>query len=123
MNVDTTSQFNQLYKSLVSSNVSKIKLSYIAIPILLNYKPTKFLTLQAGPQFGILRDQNKNLLQNGKAAFKEGDLSLLGGVQLSFSKFRIYGRYAVGLNNLNDIDNQDKWKSQSVQMGIGFNIL
>lgn len=122
VNVDTTSQFNQLYKSLVSSNVSNIKLSYIAIPILLNYKPTKFLTLQAGPQFGILRDQNKNLLQNGKAAFKEGDLSLLGGVQLSFSKLRIYGRYAVGLNNLNDIDNQDKWKSQSIQLGIGFNI-
>lgn len=122
VNVDTTSQFNQLYKSLVSSNVSNIKLSYIAIPILLNYKPTKFLTLQAGPQFGILRDQNKNLLQNGKAAFKEGDLSLLGGVQLAFSKLRIYGRYAVGLNNLNDIDNQDKWKSQSIQLGIGFNI-
>ncbi|UEG49828.1 PorT family protein [Ferruginibacter lapsinanis] len=122
VNVDTTSQFNQLYKSLLSSNVSKIKLSYISIPILLNYKPVKFLTLQAGPQFGILRDQNKNFLQNGKAAFKDGDLSLLGGVQLSFAKIKMYGRYAVGLNNLNDIDNQDKWKSQSIQLGIGFNI-
>lgn len=122
VNVDTTTQFNQLYKSLLSSDASNIKLSYISIPILLNYKPTKFLTLQAGPQFGILRDQNKNLLQNGKAAFKEGDLSLLGGVQLSLSKFSVYGRYAVGLNNLNDIDDQDKWKSQSIQLGIGFNI-
>ena len=48
---------------------------------------------------------------------------MLGGVELKLSSFRIYGRYALGLSNLNDIDNKDKWKSQSIQIGIGLAIL
>jgi hypothetical protein len=90
---------------------------------LLDYKLSKFFTLQAGPQFGVLIDQNKNLLDNGKDAFKKGDFSMLGGVQLQVASFRIYGRYALGLSNLNDIDNKDKWRSQSFQVGVGFAIL
>ena len=120
---DTSNQFSQIYKNVLSSNRSSIKMNYISIPVLLNYKLSNMLTLQAGPQFGIIKDQSKNLLQNGQDAFKKGDLSLLGGVQLKLSGFRIYGRYAIGLNNLNDIDNQDKWKSQSFQVGIGLAIL
>jgi hypothetical protein len=68
-------------------------------------------------------NQNANLLQNGKNAFKNGDFSILGGLQLEVSKFRIYGRYVVGLNNLNDIDKMDEWKNQSLQIGIGLTIL
>ena len=72
-----------------------------------------------GPQFGILLDKNKNALQNGGEAFKNGDLSMLGGVQLKLLKFRVYGRYAIGLSDLNSIGNSDKWKSQSIQLGVG----
>lgn len=117
---DTTSKFSEVYKL---DNVSNVKLNYLSIPILLNYRASNFLSLQAGPQFGILMDQNTKLVQNGKDAFKKGDLSMLAGVQLKFSSVRIYGRYAVGLSNLNDIDNQDKWKSQSFQIGVGLAIL
>jgi hypothetical protein len=63
--------------------------------------------------------KNESLLQNGKNAFKSGDFSVLAGLQLQVLKFRIYGRYAVGLSNLNDIDKMDSWKSQSIQIGIG----
>ena len=119
---DTTSQFNTIYKNIFSSDQSKVKLNYLSIPILLNYKASNFVSLQLGPQFGILMDQNKNLVDNGKEAFKN-DFSMLGGVQLKFSSFRIYGRYALGLNNINDIDNKDKWKSQSFQLGVGLAIL
>jgi hypothetical protein len=45
---------------------------------------------------------------------------MLGGLQLNISKLKIYGRYAVGLSNINDIDNQDKWKNQTIQLGVGF---
>lgn len=117
---DTTSKFSEVYKL---DNVSNVKLNYLSIPILLNYRASNFLSLQAGPQFGILMDQNTRLVQNGKDAFKKGDLSMLAGVQLKFSSVRIYGRYAVGLSNLNDIDNQDKWKSQSFQIGVALAIL
>lgn len=119
---DTSSQFSKVYSSF-ASNASKIKLSYLSIPVLLNYKLAPFLELQAGPQFGILINNKSNLVQNGKDAFKKGDFSMLAGLQIKLAAFRIYGRYAIGLNNINDIDNNDKWKSQSFQIGIGFAIL
>ena len=122
VNLDTSSQFRQLYQ-INSSTVSNIKLSYLSIPLILNYKLSKGISIQAGPQYGILLDQHKDLLQNGKNAFKEGDFSMLAGMQIKFASFRIYGRYVVGLNNINDIDNKDKWKNQSIQLGVGFAIL
>lgn len=123
INTDTSSDFRKIYTNLSASNLSNIKLSYLSIPILLDFKVNKFFALQAGPQFGLLLEQNKNLLENGKDAFKKGDFSMLGGVQFKLAAFRIYGRYAIGLSNINDIDNKDKWKSQSFQVGVGFAIL
>ena len=40
-------------------------------------------------------------------------------VLLNISKIRLYGRYGVGLNNINEIDDQEKWKNQTVQLGVG----
>ena len=119
INVDTSSSFSTVYKF---NNVDKVKLKYLSVPILLNYKPVKFVTLQAGPQFGVLMNKSKTLLENGKEAFKGGDFSMLTGVQINIMHLNIYGRYAVGLSNLNDIDNKEKWKSQSVQVGIGITL-
>lgn len=117
---DTASKFSQVYKL---NNLSHVKLNYLSIPILLNIKPSKILSIQLGPQFGILMNQNAKLVENGKDAFSKGDFSMLGGVQLKLGSARIYGRYVLGLTNLNDIDNQDKWKSQSFQVGVGLAIL
>lgn len=117
INVDTSSTFSSVYQF---KQISKVQLKYMSIPILLNYKPVKYLTLQAGPQFGILTNKSKTVLQNGQDAFKSGDFSMLAGAQVNISHLNIYARYAVGLSNLNDIDNREKWKSQSVQIGVGF---
>ena len=119
INVDTSGDFSTVYKF---NRVDKVQLRYLSVPILLNYKPIKFITLQAGPQFGILTNKSKTLVENGRAAFKSGDLSMLGGVQVNISHLNIYGRYAVGLSNLNDIDNKEKWKSQSFQIGVGLTL-
>ncbi len=119
INVDTSSDFNTVYKF---NNVSKVKLQYLSIPILLNFKPAKFITFQAGPQFGVLMNKSKTLLENGKEAFKGSDFSMLGGVQINIMHLNIYGRYAVGLSNINDIDNKEQWKSQSIQVGVGFTL-
>ncbi len=119
-NIDTSENFSDIYDF---NSVSKVKLNYLKIPLLLNYSPNPFVTLQAGPQFSILMDQNSSLTKNGKDAISKGDLTMLAGIQLNISKIKIYGRYGVGLNNINDIDKQDKWKSQNIQVGIGFSIL
>lgn len=115
------SSFKNIYQDAVNfSDDRKVKLNYLSVPVLLNYKLGSALSLQAGPQFGILIDQDKNLVQNGKEAFSKGDFSLLGGASLNISKIRISGRYVVGLNNINDLDNQNEWKNQGFQVSLGF---
>ena len=119
VNVDSSSHFSDIYQF---NKVGKVKLSYLSIPVLLNINANKFVTVQVGPQFGILMNKSKTLVQNGKDAFKAGDFSMVGGLQLNITKLRIFGRYVVGLSNLNDIDNKEKWKSQSIQVGLGLTL-
>lgn len=120
-NTRTDSSFGNIYQTAINGN-SNIKLGYLSIPLLLNYKLGSLVSLQAGPQFGILIDRQKNLLENGKDAFDKGDLSMLGGVQLGLGKLKLNGRYFVGLNNINDIDNQDKWVNQGFQLSVGLGL-
>ena len=113
------SSFKNVYQDVFDGN-SNIKLNYISIPIVLNYKLIgSFLSLQAGPQFGILIDQSRTTLQNGADAFKKGDLSMLAGLNFKVGPMRINGRYAIGLNNISDITDDNKWNSQGVQVSVG----
>lgn len=114
------SNYNQVHQNVFNPGQRDVKLNYLSIPILVNYKLLgNFLSLQAGPQFSVLMKQDKTLLQNGGDAFKNGDFAMLGGVQLQLSAIRLSGRYAVGLNNISDLDNKDRWKSQGFQVSLG----
>ena len=120
--VSTTldSNFSHVYQGAFTNAQSNVKLGYLSIPILLDYKLIgKFISLQAGPQFSVLIDKHKTLLQNGGNAFKNGDFSMLGGVLVRVGAIRVNGRYVIGLNNLNDIDNSNKWTSQGFQLSVG----
>ena len=117
VNIDTSNDISSAYDF---NNIDKVKLKYVKIPLLLSFSPNKFVSLQAGPQYGILLDDKSTLLENGKSAFKKGDFSMLAGLQLNISKIKIYGRYGIGLSNINDIDNKEKWKNQNIQLGVGF---
>ena len=113
------SSYKNVYDDVFGGN-SNIKLNYLSIPIVINYKLIgSFLSLQAGPQFGILIDQSKTVLQNGGNAFKNGDLSMLAGLQFKIAALRINGRYAIGLNNISDLPDDGKWKSQGLQVSVG----
>ena len=120
-NTQTSTQFSDIYHVSIS-DLKDVKLNYLSVPILLTYKPSKILSLQAGPQFSTLLNQDKSLLQNGQEAFKNGDLAILAGLQLNLGAFKIYGRYSWGISNINNIDDQDNWKNQAVQLGVGFRI-
>jgi len=115
------SNYKNIYENVFNPSAgNNIKLNYLSIPLILDYKLANFLRLQVGPQVGVLIDQNRSLLQNGGDAFKRGDFSMLGGAELQLAGFRVTGRYMVGLSNINDIDNKDKWKSQGFQLSVGF---
>ena len=116
------SNFKSVYENVINSDQSKVKLNYLSVPILLNYKLIGPVYLQAGPAFSILMDQSKNILQNGGDAFTKGDFSMIGGAQIRLSKIYLTGRYAVGLANINDIDNKDKWQSQAFQLSVGLSL-
>lgn len=124
--------FNQTNTTVKSGNIDagdvlnqgkKGHLNYLSIPVLLRYNVVKILSLQAGPQFGILMNKDNSLVQNGQDAFKSGDLALALGAQLNLNKLKVYGRYNIGLSNISDATDSDKWKNQQFQVGIGFVIL
>lgn len=117
----TATSFDQVVPGGV--NDLDVKLNYLQIPLLLSYKPSKLLTFQAGPQYSILLNQDKSLLQNGGDAFKNGDLSMLAGAQLNILGLKAGARYAIGLSNINDITSSSDWKSRGWQVYVGFRIL
>lgn len=115
------SNFRNVYQTAFQQiKDGDVKLNYLTIPILLNYKFIgNIVSLQAGPQFGILLNKEKNLLENGKSAFSRGDFSMAGGVQVKVSKAVVSGRYVVGLKNINDLGDQNKWNNQAIQLSVG----
>ncbi len=121
INNDTTTNFSDVFQL---KNVSHVQLKYLSIPLLLNYNVNHFITLQAGPQFGILLNENDyTLVQNGQNAFKTGNFSLVGGVQLHLLKFRIYGRYIGGVTDINHLGSSPTLKASSVQLGVAISII
>ncbi len=102
---------------------SHAHLNYLNVPILLNINASKLLTLQLGPQFSILMNKDQTLATNAGNAIKNGDFAAVLGAQLNFGSLKVYGRYNIGLNNLNDFGDQQKWKSQAIQLGVGIKIL
>ncbi len=117
------SSFRSIYQGAANfSDNRNVKLNYLSVPLLLTYKLGNALSLQAGPQVGILIDQNKDLIQNGKEAFSKGDFSMLGGATINISKLRLSGRYMVGLNDINDLDDQNRWKNQGFQLSLGISL-
>lgn len=113
------SNYSHIYQDIFNGNAN-VRLNYLSIPIVINYKLIgNFLSLQAGPQFGVLIDKNKNIFQNGGNAFKNGDFSMLGGVLMRMGPVRVSGRYAIGLNNISDLPDDGKWKNQGFQVSVG----
>ena len=113
--------FKDIYENVLDiSKLSDMKLQRLSIPITLNYKVANILALSAGPQFSIITDRQRTLLQNAGDAFSDGDIGLIAGANFMLGKFRVNGRYIWGLKDMNNIDGQDPWKAQTAQLGVGF---
>jgi len=118
----TVSSIEQIYQEQGGLTDQDITLNYISVPLLLSYKPIPLLSLQAGPQFGILVNQTQHFVENVQNAFKKGDFSMIFGAQVNLAAFKAGVRYYIGLNNINDIDNADQWKNQGFQLYIGLRL-
>ena len=124
--VQSSSQFSDdasdVYDDLFrDGSQRKARLNYIKVPLLLNINvgPSKRVKLQLGPQIGGLLNQSVDSLKNDRDIFKKGDWAAVGGLWIQLPFVNIGGRYEVGLSNLNDIDNSEKWKSQAFTIFAG----
>jgi hypothetical protein len=112
------------FSAVVPDGVNDVKgkLNWLTIPVLLSYRPIPILSLLAGPQYGILLNQDEHLINNAGDAFKKGDLAAVAGAQLNLGPVMAGARYVVGLTNLNDVTNQSTWRNEGWQLYAGFRI-
>jgi hypothetical protein len=101
----------------------KINLNYLNVPILLRLNASKLLTFHVGPQFSILTNNHKTTAGNVVDAFKGGDFGMVAGAQVNLGALKVYGRYNIGLSNINDVGDKEQWKNQQIQFGLGLRIL
>ena len=125
--VQSSSEFSNststIYDDLfLDGSQKKAKLDYLKVPVLLNVNigPSKRVKLQVGPQYGNILKQTVDSLKHNGDIFKTADWAAVGGLWIQLPFINVGARYEVGLNNLNDIDNQDKWKSQAITVFAGF---
>jgi hypothetical protein len=120
----TASNFDDVYEEGINSR--NVKLNYLSIPILLTYKlPLPVLSLQAGPQFGILLNTSDNITTSAGNAFKSGDFSMVIGAQVNLGPFKGGARYIYGFTNVADIssiNSVDSWKTRTIQLYVGLRI-
>lgn len=97
-------------------------LNYLSIPLLCEFKPVQKFSIQAGPQYSILLDQKKDGIGNASMAFKNGEFAFVGGAKFDLGGFFLYGRYVVGLQNINELQDQTKWRTTQWQLGVGMKL-
>ncbi len=127
--VQSTAEFSgdasTVYDDLFSDgSQKKAKLDYLKIPLLLNINigPSKRVKLQLGPQIGGLLKQSIDSLKENQDLFKKGDWSAVGGIWIQIPFINFGARYEIGLSNLNDVDNSEKWRSQAFTIFVGFTL-
>ncbi|WP_051268112.1 porin family protein [Terrimonas ferruginea] len=120
---EITSDETDIYDDIfLGGDQKKAKLNYFKIPILLNIDigQSQRVKLQLGPQWGqLMNSKVDSLRQPGRDIFRKGEFSLLGGLLLQLPLINIGARYEMGLTNLNDVSNQDKWRSQAFHIFAG----
>jgi len=98
---------------------SKMTLNYLNIPIMAKFYVTKGLSIDVGPQIGILASA-KFKVDGGddssdmKEMMKTFDMALGFGATYNINKFFIQGRYNLGLTDIVD------WGENGMPSGLGF---
>jgi len=122
---EQSSDITVIYDDLfLEGEQKKAKLDYLKLATLLNIDigPSQRVKLQLGPQWGMLLDEAVDSVKTPKDIFKKGELSFVGGLMLQLPLVHIGTRYEIGLTDINGIDDQDKWKSQTWNFFVGITL-
>lgn len=121
LEINVFQNFSVQPEVLYSSQGAKVdgfgdfKLDYINVPVLAKfYLISDMLSLEAGPQFGFL--VNDNVEQQFEA--KSFDFAAIGGIGLNITdNFFAQARYVVGLT---DTTRDADIKNTTIQVGLGY---
>lgn len=119
---EQSDDFSDIYDDIsLGGSQLKAKLNYLKLGTLLNLNvgPTQRIKLQFGPQWGYLVNEKVDSLKTAQNIFKNGDFSLAAGLMFQLPLVHFGARFEQGLTNINNIDDRDKWKSQSLQFFAG----
>lgn len=118
----TSEDFNSIYHGV---SFQQVNLNYVAIPVLISFKPSPWLSILVGPQYGYLVSQTTNLLLDptlhDKKAFNKNDLSIVFGGQINLEKVVFGLRYQAGLNNI-CFSTTDTWRQYGFQFYVGYQL-
>lgn len=100
----------------------KVDVDYIAIPVMLRYKPVRLLSLEAGPQFSFLTKAKVENVGDVKNQLKNNDFGLAFGAGLHLPLGLNAGiRYVLGFTNISDLSGQSI-KNRTFQIYAGWTI-
>lgn len=127
--VQSTAEFSDdpsdVYYDLFQGGSQKnAKLNMLEVPVFLNLGIDKAnrIKLQLGPVYNNnLKETVDSLSHNGNI-YKKASWAAAAGVLFQLPIVNFGARYKVGITNINDIDNKEKWTTQAFQVfvGIGF---
>ena len=96
---------------------------YMAIPVLLRWKPLSVLSFEAGPQFGRLVSAKSSGVDI-EDQVKSSDFGLAVGATVHLPLgFNAGLRYVWGFTNVSDLQNDTEVKNTVVQLTAGWTIL
>jgi hypothetical protein len=99
----------------------KLDLDYVAIPVMLRFKPISLLSLEAGPQFSFLTKANYDG-DDIKDQLKSNDFGLAFGAGLHLPLgFNAGVRYVLGFTNISDVSTESI-KNRTFQVYVGWTI-
>ncbi len=101
----------------------KVDYDYIAIPVMVRFKPIKLISLEAGPQFSFLTKAEVEGIGDVKDDLKNNDFGLAfgAGVHLPFG-INAGARYVLGFTNISEVS-EVEIKNRTFQIYVGWTIL
>ncbi len=104
-------------------NNAKVDLDYVAIPVMLRFKPVSLLSLEAGPQFSFLTKAHVENIGDVKDQLKNNDFGLAFGAGLHLPLgFNVGARYVLGFSNISDVSGETV-KNRIFQVSLGWTII
>lgn len=110
----------------------------VIVPVMLQFRPIKSLTIEAGPQFGfnlgmslysevtmsgLVEDSFEESVDLGEEDYKMFDFGLAAGLKYNVnSNINVYARYVFGLTPVFEYPEgyDDKAMNQNLMIGVGF---